>query len=79
MRLAMELQLVWYGSSVTSICICPRLPSSMLAFARILMLPRPGAIGVHDAGAPEDGAAGREVGALHELHQVVGRWPPGCR
>ena len=31
-----------------------------------------GAVGVHDAGAAEDAAAGREVGALDELHQVVG-------
>ena len=32
-----------------------------------------GAVGVHDPGAPEDKGAGREVGALHEMHQVVGR------
>ena len=32
-----------------------------------------GAIGVDDAGSSEDRAARREVGALDELHEVVGR------
>ena len=41
LRLATALQLVWYGNSVTRMCIWPRLPSSMVAVARILMLPRP--------------------------------------
>ena len=36
-----KVQLAWYGNSVTTMIICPRLPSSMLTFARILMLPRP--------------------------------------
>ena len=32
----------------------------------------PGAVGVHDPGAAEDVGAGREVGSLDEVHQVVG-------
>ena len=32
-----------------------------------------GAVGVDDAGPAEDAGPGREVGALDELHQVVGR------
>ena len=31
-----------------------------------------GAVGVDDAGPPEDLTAGREVGPLHELHQLIG-------
>ena len=31
------------------------------------------AIGIHDAGAAEDASTGREVGALDELHEIVGR------
>ena len=73
MRPAMAEQLVWYGSSVTTICIWPRLPSSIAALARILIAAATGAVGVHDAGAAEDAAAGREVGTLDELHEIVGR------
>ena len=40
-RPAIAEQLAWYGSSVTTICIWPLRPSSMVAVARILMLPRP--------------------------------------
>ena len=32
-----------------------------------------GAVGLHDPGPAHDEAARREVGTLHELHQVVGR------
>ncbi len=41
MRPAMAAQLIWYGSSVTTICIAPFFDSSIVAVARILMLPRP--------------------------------------
>ena len=41
MRAAIDEQLVWYGSSVTTISIWPFLPSSMVAVARIFTLPRP--------------------------------------
>ena len=41
MRAAIAEQLVWYGSSVTTISVGPRLPSSMVAVARIFTLPRP--------------------------------------
>ncbi len=62
----------WYGSSVTTICSPPRV-SSISARARTLIEPRPGAVGVHDAGPAEDEGARGEVRALDEVHQVVGR------
>ena len=74
MRPAIAEQLVWYGSSVTTIWqLTAACVSSMSAVARIFTLPRPGAVGVDDAGATEDAAARREVGTLDELHQLVGR------
>ena len=33
-----------------------------------------GAVGLFEAGGAEDEAAGREVRALDELHEVVGGW-----
>ena len=41
MRAAIDEQLVWYGSSVTTISVAPRLFSSISAVARIFTLPRP--------------------------------------
>ena len=41
MRAAIAEQLVWYGSSVTTISMAPRLLSSIVAVARIFTLPRP--------------------------------------
>ena len=41
MRAAIDEQLVWYGSSVTTISVGPRLFSSISAVARIFTLPRP--------------------------------------
>ena len=73
MREAIAEQLVWYGISVTRISRRPFLASSMLAVARIFTAAATGAIGVDDAGAAEDARAGREVRALDELHEVVGR------
>ena len=40
-RSAIAEQLVWYGSSVTTISVAPRLFSSISAVARIFTLPRP--------------------------------------
>ena len=41
MRAAIDEQLVWYGSWVTTICIAPFFDSSIVAVARSFMLPRP--------------------------------------
>ena len=40
-RAAIAEQLVWYGNSVTTISVAPRLFSSIAAVARIFTLPRP--------------------------------------
>ena len=47
--------------------------SSISATARIFTEPRPCPVGVEHPGAAEDERAGREVGALHEAHQLVRR------
>jgi hypothetical protein len=49
----------------------PEADSSISATARIFTEPTAGAVGVDAAGTTQDLAAGREVGALHELHEVV--------
>ena len=41
MRASTDFALVWYGSSVTTISVWPRLPSSISAVARSFTLPRP--------------------------------------
>ena len=62
---------VWYGISVTTICVAPVGPSSISALARILIEPRPVRNARHEPGAAHDLGAGREVRALDELHEVV--------
>ena len=73
MRAAVTEMDVWYGISVTTIWSPPR-PLALLDLAH-----RPqadgalaGAVGVDDPLPAHDQRAGGEVGALHELHEVVG-------
>ena len=72
MRAAIDEQLVWYGSSVTTISVCPVLALLDRRRGAHLHAAAAGAVGVDDPGPAEDAGAGREVRALDELHQVVG-------
>ena len=60
-----------YGSSVTTIALLPPRSSSMWARARMTMRPRPVRYASRMPDAADDDRAGREVGALEVLHQVV--------
>ena len=60
----------WYGISVTMIACLSLVMFSMAALARIMKRPRPVRVGFEDSRAPVDEAAGREVGALHELQHL---------
>ncbi len=64
--------LVWYGISRDD-DLRPRRPSSISAFARTLIEPRPVVYASWIPWRPRIDAARREVGALHELHQVLRR------
>ena len=63
----------WYGSSVTTILFLPLRALFDLGDRADLERAAAGLVGVADALAAHDRGAGREVGALDELHQVVRR------
>ena len=63
----------WYGSSVTTILFVPFWLSSICVTRAHAHRAAAGLVGVADALAAHDRAAGREVRALDELHQLAGR------
>ena len=73
MRSTRVARFTLYGISVMTICSRLPLSSSTPALPRTFMLPRPVSRYWLTPADAADGAAGREIRALHELHQVIER------